>query len=473
LIGSASKVPSKVLASKTVDNNIIAVVNVLDRLNLKITTPTGLTYLDSNYPELKDMISAFDSHNPVNERLATFVEPKFIGDYNRGISYGPYRNVSLVVDRAFKEARVTLKQFGLLKKELKDGLDFQSLENETLELINKSFNHGLKEIDQEIDQSYLLDIKEAVNLGVHHETERSISFSTIVPIQDKLSGTSIRSYTTQTLFWYENILLTVVSTAPVADLDLKWTQDSCRRYVEDIIAVNSVVENVRISEPIGVGNLHAQEELNPNEELKEIVISEIPDELGGSAKTNDKNANYYISLMDFFQPYYTYIILGYTVFIPIVTLTIYYKKKRSLYANYKRNKNKLKDSISCYESRNLTERRTYNDLKWQISELNKEIELKRHKSENNITFLYNKINELKRLKEKDLISMDKFSDLVIQFSAEKLIDAAGVEEILKFIKDLENKGYLSDKHYLRISDSICGNHYKKELNDKYKFWKKF
>jgi hypothetical protein len=69
--------------------------------------------------------------------------------------------------------------------------------------------------------------------------------------------------------------------------------------------------------------------------------------------------------------------------------------------------------------------------------------------------------------------MDKFSDLVIQFSAEKLIDAAGVEKILKFIKDLEKKGYLSDKHYLRISDSICGNHYKKELNDKYKFWKKF
>ena len=77
--------------------------------------------------------------------------------------------------------------------------------------------------------------------------------------------------------------------------------------------------------------------------------------------------------------------------------------------------------------------------------------------------------EIKKLKDKNLISSAKFSELIMQFSEDKL-RAVNVEVALEFIKDLQANEYISNESYLKINDLICSNYYKKQLSNKYKFW---
>ena len=68
-------------------------------------------------------------------------------------------------------------------------------------------------------------------------------------------------------------------------------------------------------------------------------------------------------------------------------------------------------------------------------------------------------------KDKNLISSAKFSELIMQFSEDKL-RAVNVEVALEFIKDLQANEYISNESYLKINDLICSNYYKKQLSNK-------
>ena len=435
---------------------------IFDRVELRVTTPVGLVLVDESNPDVADLTAELFRHDPTSLTLALFVDTNFINAFRNGASDSPGKHIRLSVDKAFKKSRVTIDQFSNLKEDLKRDASilYESFNDDQLNKIDSVF----KNIQDEFPDAILPDIGRAISLEVHHETDTSISFTTLLPLSDLIQQPLKPSYcTTQTIFWHENMLLTITSCAPLGDL--QWSRDANKEWLEDILTTNLKKKNVndRIENANNTkGNANKAPDI-ANEGSDIDHVWERDDYPKSPFSATNKTIGNYIN------PYIIELVIGYTFIIFIIFYVKYRYTKKLLYKRFEREKSEMRATLSSYEMRISSKETQLSTLNKKINYLNEEISIKSEKSKDNIKFLYSKIEEIKKLKDKNLISSAKFSELIMQFSEDKL-RAVNVEVALEFIKDLQANEYISNESYLKINDLICSNYYKKQLSNKYKFW---